>query len=123
MPSTSVRTSTPSMLWMLSRSRKAVAGGDAGFLVADRSDAAVEKRRRGRLAEVVAHRAEHDDHLLGVRPRASMRCARLVDDHERVDPDVPFGVPLGLLLAADQRRHLRPQPLHDAQLASEREPD
>ena len=44
--------------------------------------------------------------------------ARLVDDHQRVDPHVAFGVPLRLLLAADERIHFRPQPAHDAQLAS-----
>jgi hypothetical protein len=95
---------------------------DAGFLMSDRSDAAVEKRRRGGLAEIVTHGAEHDDHLLGTTEWRD-GLARPVDDHERVDPDVPFGVPLRLLLTIDQRRHFRPQPLHDAQLASEREPD
>ena len=33
--------------------------------------------------------------------------ARLVDHHQRVHPDVPFGMPLRLLRAADERLQFR----------------
>ena len=75
---------------------------DARLLVIDRSDAAVEERGRRWLAEIVAHRPEHHDRLprpveiVDARPR-------FVDDEQRVHPDVTFGVPLGFLLASDQR--------------------
>ena len=49
--------------------------------------------------------------------------ARLVDDQQRVDPDVAFGMPLRLLRAADERLQLRKQPLDDAELEREREAD
>ena len=39
----------------------------------------------------------------GPRSRPSMRCARLVDDHQRVHPHVAFGMPFGLLRAPDER--------------------
>ena len=88
----------------------------------DRSDAAVEERRRRRLAEVVADRAEHDGELLGPRQIVDAR-ARLIDDLQRVHPDVAFGMPLRFLRAADERVQLGKQLLDDAELERQREAD
>ena len=48
--------------------------------------------------------------------------AGLVDHHQRVDPDVAFGVPLGLLRAPDQRQQLREQARDDLEVERERQP-
>ena len=61
-----MRTSKPSSDWTFSRSSSARGRLDARLLVAERADAAVDDRGRGRLAEVVTHRGEHD----GRQPRA-----------------------------------------------------
>ena len=47
--------------------------------------------------------------------------AGLVDDHQRVHPDVALGVPLGLLLAADQGLELGEEALDDPQVEGELE--
>ena len=87
---------------------------DARLLVIDRSDPSVYDRRCRRLAEVVAHRAQHHGDLL--RPIEIVDTqARLVDDHERVDPHVAFGVPFGLLRAANQRLDLGKQLIEHSQ--------
>ncbi len=49
--------------------------------------------------------------------------ARFVDDHQRVRPHVAFGMPLRLLLAADQRTHLGQHPIDDAEVERQREAD
>ena len=76
---------------------------DAGLLVIERADAAVDDRGRRRLAEVVAHRAEHHRD----QPRAievAVQRARASSITISVcDPDVALGMPLRLLLAADER--------------------
>ena len=41
------------------------------------------------------------------RSRSRVAPARLVDDHQRVRPDVAFGMPLGILRAVVERHHLR----------------
>ena len=83
---------------------------DAGLLVIDGSNAAIEKRGRRRLAEVVAHGAEHDGQLPRAVEVVDPR-ARLVDDEQRVHPDVSLRVPLRLLRAADERLQLRKEPI------------
>ena len=95
---------------------------DAGLLVVVRPDSPVDERRGGRLAEVVAHGAEHQRHLLAARQIVDHR-ARLVDDQQRVRSRRRPRVPLGLLLAADQRVHLGEEPRHHADLEPEREAD
>ncbi len=70
--------------------------------------------------EVVADGAEHH----GDQPRPieiAVRAPRLVDHHQRVDPDVAFRVPFRLLLAADQRPHLREYPIDHAEVERQRE--
>mgnify|MGYP003694295745 CR=1 FL=1 len=81
-----------------SRSSNAARRRDALLLVIHRSNAPVDERRRRRLAEVVADRAEHDGELLGPRQIVDAR-ARLIDHLQRVHPDVAFRVPLRLLRA------------------------
>ena len=88
----------------------------------DRSDAAVEERRRGRLAEVVADGAEHDGELLRPRQVVDAR-PRLIDDLQRVHPDVAFRMPLRLLRAADERVQLGKQLFDDAEVERQREAD
>ena len=74
-----------------------------------------------RLAEIVADRAEHDRHLL--RILEVVDAARAPVDHEqRVDPDVPFRVPLGFLRAADERVELGKQPLDDRRSSASAKP-
>ena len=95
---------------------------DAHRLVIRRLDAAIDHRRRRRLAEIVADRAEHDRG----EPRPieiAVQLARLVDHHQRVDPDVALGMPLGILRAVVERLHLRQQLVDHAELAREREAD
>ncbi len=95
---------------------------DALFLVIDRADAAVEKRGRRRLAEVVRQRAEHDRD--GLRPRQIVDSrSRLIDDLQRVHPDVTLRMPLRFLLAADEREELGEQPLDDAEIERQRQAD
>ena len=48
---------------------------------------------------------------------------RLIDHHQRVHPDIAFGVPLGFLRAVDQRLHFREQAIDHAELERERETD
>ena len=84
---------------MFRRSSRRRVGCHARLLVVQRADAPVDHRGRRRLAEVMTQGAEHDgDHL---RPgEVGIQRARLVDDHQRVHPDVPFRVPLRFLRAA-----------------------
>ena len=94
----------------------------AALLVAGRSDAAVDHRRRGRLAEVVTDRAEHHRDRRPAVESVDAR-ARLVDHHQRVHPDVALRMPLGFLRAADERLELGQQPVDDAEIEREREAD
>ena len=74
---------------------------DAGGLVTARSDPSVLECGRGRLAEIVQQRAEHDrDAARQIEIVDAV--ARAVDDQQRVHPDVAFGMPLGLLRAVDE---------------------
>ena len=95
---------------------------DAFFLVIQRADAAVDQRGRRGLAEVVRHGAEHDDQLIGVVEIVDAP-PRLVDHHQRMHPHVAFRMPLGFLLAPDERLQLRKQLIDDAKLERERESD
>ena len=96
---------------------------DAGLLVIERADAAVDERRGRRLAEVVADRAEHHgDAAAADRGRRSAARASSITISV-CDPDVAFGMPLRLLLAADQRPHLGQHAIDDAEVEREREPD
>ena len=83
-------------------------GRDALLLVIHRADAAVDHRGGRRLAEIVAHRAEHDGDLL--RPRQIVdAAARLVDHLQRVHPHVALGMPFRLLRTPGERLQLRKQ--------------
>ena len=93
----------------------------AGFFVPQRPDAAVDDRGGRRLAQVVTHRAEHHRDLPGARQVVDAG-AGLVDHHQRVDPDVAFGVPLGFLRAADQGQQFREQACDDLEVERERQP-
>ena len=95
---------------------------DAGLLVIERADAAIDEGGRRRLSQVVAHGAEHDRN----QPRATEIAVRppcFVDDHQRVDPDVAFGVPFRLLFAADEWTHLREHAIDDAKVERQHEPE
>ena len=74
---------------------------DSLLLVIDRADPPIEEGGRRRLAEVVADRAEHDGDLLRARQVVDA-LPRLIDDLQRVHPDVSLGMPLGLLRTADE---------------------
>ena len=79
-------------------------------------------RGRRRLAEVVTHRAEHDRDLL--RPRQVVDApACLVDDLQRVHPDVAFRMPLRFLRTPGQRVKLGKQRRDDAEIHREGEAD
>ncbi len=95
---------------------------DACLFVIERADAAVDDRSGRRLAQVMTDRAEHDRHLLRIREIVdALSC--LVDHEQGVDPDVPLGMPRGLLCTADEGLELGKQPLDDAELERQREPD
>ncbi len=94
----------------------------AGLLVIEGPDAAIDHRGRRRLPEVVADGAEHD----GDEARAieiAVQRPRRVDHHQRVRPDVAFGMPLGLLLAPDERQQLRENPFDDAEIERQAKSD
>ena len=95
---------------------------DAFLLVVQRADAAVDEGRRRRLAEIVRHRAEHDDELIGTIEIVDA-LPRLVDHHQRMHPHVALRMPFRLLLASDERLQLRKQLIDDAELERERETD
>ena len=50
-----------------------------------------------------------------------MRCARLIDDLERVDPHVALGMPFGLLRTSSERLKLWKERADDAELHRERQ--
>ena len=88
----------------------------AHFYVAIEADAAfgaVGRRERRRLAHIVQKSA----------PSQSGRNTggKHFQHHQRVNPDVAFGMPLRFLLAADERNHLGQHLLDDAEVAGERE--
>jgi len=95
-------------------------GSHARLLVIDRSDPSVDESRGRRFPQIVADGTQHHDDL----PRMIEvvdSAAGLVDHHERVDPDISFGVPFRLLLASHQRVDLREHAADDAQVERERE--
>ena len=95
---------------------------NAHRLVVRRLDAAVDQCRRGRFAEIVADGAEHDRGQ--ARPiEIAIQLARLVNHQQRVNPDVAFRMPFGILRTVVERLHLRKQLVDDAELAREREAD
>ena len=70
----------------------------------------------------MAHGAEHHRQLL--RPREIVDAGPgLIDNLQVVHPDVPFGVPLGLLRASDEREELGKQPRDDSEVERQREAD
>ena len=87
-----------------------------------RSNASVDERRRRRLAEIVTDSAEHHGQLLRSAEVVDA-AARLVDDEQRVHPDVALRMPLGFLRTADERLQLGKEPVDDAELEREREAD
>ena len=89
------------------------------LFVVHRSDPAVEERRGRRLSEVVRHRAEHDDELIGAIEIADP-LARLIDDLQRVHPDVSLRVPLGLLGATHERFQLWKELIDHTEIQRER---
>ena len=89
------------------------------LLVVHRPDPAVDERRGRRLSEVVRHRPEHDDELIGAIEIVDP-LARLIDDLQRVHPDVALRVPLGLLCATHERFQLWKQLIDDAEFQRER---
>ena len=62
-------------------------------------------------------------HYLDVIGSSASRMAGLIDDLQRMDPDVAFGVPFGLLDASDQCLELREQLVHDAEIERQRKTD
>ena len=97
---------------------KTLGGRDARLFVIDRADAPVEKCRCRRLAEIVADRAEHDRDLL--RPLEIATLTRLIDDQERVHPDVALGMPFGFLRTTNERLEFGKQAADNAELERER---
>src|SRR6185503_15390442 len=85
-----------------------------------RSNASIDQRRRRRLANVVADGAEHHRQLLRPVEIVDAR-ARLVDDLERVYPDVALGMPLGLLRTSRERQQLGQQLRDHAEVQGEGE--
>ena len=121
-PSTSRRTSRPSNACTFRRSRNAVAGATPA------SSWPRDRIRPSSYAVVSGlpkswHTAPSMMAICRGRssPAASSSRARLVDDEERVRPHVAFGVPLGLLRAAHERRHLGPEPRDDVEVPREGE--
>jgi hypothetical protein len=90
--------------------------------VIDRPDAAVAERRRQGLAEIVAHRPQHDGDLARAIEIVDAP-ARLVDDEERVDPDVAFGVPFRFLRTADEGVDLGEELVDDTEIECQGETD
>ena len=70
----------------------------------------------------MTHRAEHHRELLRPREVVDAR-PRLIDDLQRVDPDVAFRMLLGFLRTAHERVQLGKELRHDAEVERQREPD
>ncbi len=121
-PTTWWRTSKPSIVWRFRRSSQASVG-------AIPSGSWPGERMRPSMNAVVSglpkswHTAPSIIVSRRARSRSPIARARLVDDHQRVHPHVAFRVPLGLLRAVGQRRHLRDERLDHAELEAERETD
>ena len=94
----------------------------SGLLVVHRPDAAVDEGRREGLAEIVTHGAKHDGQLLRAI-EVGNPAAGLVDDEQRVHPDVSLWMPLRFLWTVDERPQLWKQPIDHAELERERETD
>src|SRR5262245_6279732 len=96
---------------------------DARVLMPRRAKASVlVAPRRGRLAEVVAQRAEHD----GEGPRTvetSDQADRLVHDLQRVHPAVTLGMPLGVLWCVGEWQKLGRDDLQHRPLAQQAQAD
>src|SRR6476659_1141879 len=76
--------------------------GHPRLLVVDRSNSSIDESGRRWLAEIMADRSEHHDDLSRAIQIVDPR-SRLIDNEQCMDPHVPLGMPLGLLLAADER--------------------
>ena len=96
------------MLWTLKPIEQPFRRLHTRLLMIGRPDAAVDHRGRRGLAQIVAECAEHDRDQSRTIEVVVQR-PRLVDDHQRVRPDVAFRMPLGFLLAADEGVQLRQQ--------------
>ena len=95
-------------------------GWHAGSFVARRPPAAIDHGCGERLSEVVAHGTEH--HGGQARPvEVGVPLPRFVDHHQRVDPHVALGMPLGILRAVVERHHLRQHLLDHAEVARQGE--
>ena len=90
------------------------------LFVVHRPDPAVDERRGCGLSEVVRYRPKHDDELIGAIEIADP-LARLIDDLQRVHPDVSLRVPLGLLNATHERFQLWKELIDHTQFQRERE--
>ena len=97
-------------------------GRHAGLFVIERPDATVDERGRRWFAQVVAHGAKHHGDERG-RSRSAFIARALSITISVCDPDVPFRVPFRLLHAAHERPHLRQDPIDDAELERQGEPD
>jgi hypothetical protein len=69
----------------------------------------------------MAERAQHHGRAARVREVADPRM-RFVDDHQRVDPDVPLRMPFGLLRAPSERVQFGKEPCDDAEIVCELQP-
>jgi hypothetical protein len=95
---------------------------DTFFLVVHRPNATIEERSRRGLAEVVCHRAEHDDELIRAVEIINA-LARLVDHLQRVHPHITFRVPFRLLFTPHERFQLGKQLIDNAEFEREGETD
>src|SRR5262245_16615854 len=95
---------------------------NAGLLVIERSDAPFHDSGGRRLAEIVAHGAEHQGSQAGAIEIA-VQFERFVNHHERVCPDVTFGMPRRFLNAPDGWKHFRHHLSDDPEIECELESD
>src|SRR5262245_2974295 len=95
---------------------------DACLLMVDRSNPSVDERGGQRLAEIVANRANHDDNLPSPIEIVDSG-PRLIDHEQRVNPDITFGMPFGLLFAADEGVNFGEHAFDDAEIERKLEPD
>src|SRR4026207_1862755 len=93
-----------------------------GLLVVDRCNPAINECGGRRFPEIVTHGTNHHDNLPGAIEILNSG-SRLIADEQRMNPDITFRVPLGLLFAPDERVNLREETFDDPEVERQLQAD
>ncbi len=92
------------------------------FFVSTRAQTAIDELRRRRLAEIVGQGSQHYCHLLWIGEIVN-QFARAINYQPRMDKDITFRVPLGILRNIDERFDFRKKLIERAQSVQPTQPD